>query len=103
MGEEGFKTDDVRIPMVEKGVSVRKEVPGRKRQWISSSEDSPKIKTLGRIIVFRRSNLRNDKPDCCWDVNKSPRRKFRDRIDFLTVEDLAWDGSNRVIYENTWR
>ncbi|CAH1965642.1 unnamed protein product [Acanthoscelides obtectus] len=22
--------------------------------------------------------LRSDKPDCCWDVNKSPRRKFRD-------------------------
>ncbi|CAH1996882.1 unnamed protein product [Acanthoscelides obtectus] len=22
--------------------------------------------------------LQSDKPDCCWDVNKSPRRKFRD-------------------------
>ncbi|CAH1958452.1 unnamed protein product [Acanthoscelides obtectus] len=21
--------------------------------------------------------LRSDKPDCCWDVKKSPRRKFR--------------------------
>ncbi|CAH2001899.1 unnamed protein product [Acanthoscelides obtectus] len=23
-------------------------------------------------------SLRSEKPDCCWDVNKSPRRKFRD-------------------------
>ncbi|CAH1983793.1 unnamed protein product [Acanthoscelides obtectus] len=41
-------------------------------------EGSPIPKFNFFDLTFPNIVLRSDKPDCCWDVNKSPRRKFRD-------------------------
>ncbi|CAH1957985.1 unnamed protein product [Acanthoscelides obtectus] len=91
MGEDGFKTDDVRIPMVEKVSLFGKGSPYLHPSWLhgslsfmlkylSRSIDGSNFNLLGSTCFFASSAaaLWSDKPDCCWDVNKSPRRKFRD-------------------------